>query len=210
MFSQGLVHESNWIASVLETLQADCEGFDQSNHLIEKNWFSLRKSQKDKKQNKWNIVLTLTEFIVSFPKTYKPEPLQPLHLQLCLCGTYRARCWGTWGEPSRSPQVCHLGCPPGRPSAVSRRPLLLFWDSCSYWRGMETLHIHILYVNDHEILENLLQHLHTHTQKTEQSSWAGLTWRRGRLARRSLPPCSLIVNKYKMLKRQGNESNWFV
>lgn len=49
-----------------------------------------------------------------------------------------------------------------------------------------------------------------HTQKTEQSNWAGLTWRRGRLARRSLPPCSLIVNKYKMLKRQGNESNWFV
>lgn len=33
-----------------------------------------------------------------------------------------------------------------------------------------------------------------------QSSWADLTWRKRRLARRSLPPCSLIVNRHKQRK----------
>lgn len=106
-----------------------------------------------------------------------------------------------WGELSCSLPVCPLWCPQGRPSAVSRPPLLLSWGSHSYWRGTETLHI---YIYTHTVYKQSW-HLRRWVcwsicKDSQQSSWADLTLRKRRLARRSLPPCSLIVNRHKQRK----------
>lgn len=125
---------------------------------------------------------------------------QSVELQLCFQSAYHGRCWGMWGKLSQCPQAYPLWCPPGRPSAVSRPPLLLFWGSHSDWRGMETLHIYILHINNHGIWKmGFLQYLHRCIHITAGQV---LTWRRRRLARRSLPRCSLIVNKQKPLKQK--------
>lgn len=73
--------------------------------------------------------------------------LMSVEVQLCLQCAYHGRCWGTCSELSCFPREGPLLRPPGRPSAVSRPPLPLFWGSSSCWRGMATLCIHILYVN---------------------------------------------------------------
>lgn len=166
--------------------------------------------------------------IISFPKTSEASgtptkstkpllhlsiflPIQPSHhpsrgqtRSVCLCGTYHGRCWGMWGELSCSLPVCPLWCPQGRPSAVSRPPLPLSWGSHSYCRGTETLHIYIHTVGKQS------WHLRKWVcwsicKDSQQSSWADLTWRKRRLARRSLPPCSLQVNRNK--QRQCEQTN---
>lgn len=143
-----------------------------------------------------------------YPSLFPSEPQQPSFLRRdTVCGAtavfvcaYHGRCWGTWGELSPCPRESPLWCPPGRPSAVSRPPLLLSWGSHSDWRGMETLHIQrSIYKQKCNVEGGFCNSVCKHSP---QSSWTSLTWRRRRLARRSLPPCSLLEDKIKLLKQK--------
>lgn len=105
------------------------------------------------------------------------------------CGAYRGRCWGMWNKLNHCPQVYPLWCPQERPLAVSRPPPLLSLGSHLYWRGMETLHIGVRH------LKSWKENCNSICQKFSTGSQAELTWWFRRFGRRSLPPCSWILNR---------------